>query len=155
MRTFVLLLLALACCGEEALVRKLGSYTVTVARKFAHVEVGKDASGGDGLTLADEGGLAIHLVFLKARLDVEAMAKEDAVPAKLRGQVKPVTTPLKANGLEGARATVAYQEDGVEVVTELGILGKEGAWVHWQIDATRTVYDAEAKAITAIIQSIK
>ena len=155
MRILVLMLMALACWSED-LVHKVGPYTVNTVKKFTLVEVGKDPDGNDGITLADEGGVVIHLVFMKERLDVETLAKEEVVPKKQRDQVKPVTTPLKVNGLEGTRTTVTYQDDDVgEAVTELGILGKDAAWVHWEIHATKKVYDAELKTITAIIQSIK
>ena len=160
MKMLVLMFMALACWSED-LVHKIGPYTVNTVKKFTLVEVGKDPDGNDGITLAeitsaDEGGVVIHLVFMKERLDVETLANEEVVPKKQRDQVKPVTTPLKVNGLEGARTTVAYRDDDVgEAVTEVGILGKDAAWVHWEIHATKKVYEAELKTITAIIQSIK
>lgn len=150
MRILLLVLIVLTgWCGDDR-VRTLGPYTVDQQKAFDHVQVAKEA-----IILMDQ-GIVIHLALIAERVDVEALARDEAAPPELRKQLKPVVTPLKRDGLEGKRITVAFPDDDAgEAVVELGILGKDGAWVHWEINATRKAYDAQAKTIAAMIASIR
>lgn len=154
--TLVLCLCAGLANAADDFTHTLGHYSLNQQRKFELREKGKDPDGNDGLTLADQSGLAIHIVYATKPPDIVSFAKEEVVPQAQKATAKTVTKDFNANGLTGKRIIVSYQDpqEGA-VVSELGFLGNGKDCVHWEITALKKTYDAEVKVIDAILSSIK